>query len=437
MRGIDLAIGSRLTGLATGAALAYWTAGAEAESRRTGNAYWSNRLPNEFNSITAVVYAGGLAWLGTGLGRYPLSGRLVAYSVSQALMVIMDGYVLGRIATRRAEATGSQIFVHSEIKCRVQWSALPLVATWFSCRLLDGWYRASMPVDTLPFASLVTQTRVGSHYLSPLLAKITTWGRAMALLPPVIRFGSAVGRTLMKVTDLLISSRFSWLLSGGVTTCVLGGYRACDLQDGRLDYKYCGTKGDGSEWHEPSLCCGTKKTPLIAREVNPDSLCKEESCKKPYYQPPGAKGRYHEMNCVLATWKLESSLPLTRQLIGGRDTMVLLGAYSLILLAGVTAGGRVPLSGRSIGYLAGQVGMKWLDTAVLGKCFIDRMGCDCDRGGEAILKPTQVQFASAPWVTAGIVYFGLRAADCSLMASMPINTAPWLSLGSRLLSVSS
>jgi hypothetical protein len=426
MRGMDLAISSRLTGLVTATALAFLVGGFELNLSKDEKLFWfwPRWLPDELTVGAAVLYAGVLASMGTGLGRYPLSGRLVAYSAMQAFVVVADGYVLGRIATKPDHA-GQNIFLYSDHNCRVRWLTFPPVVIWFGCRLLDGWYRASMPIDTLPFASLVSKTRLG-NFMSPLLGRIPTWGGAAALAAKMIRWSLAVGQLAMKGADLLISSRLTWLVSGIATTYPMGMNRARELQERRRQkIRSCGN------FHEPPVCPDTVERCVVGFNSDEHSFCTQESCKRAHTEQQNG-GHYHAIQCRVVTWKSESSLSLRQWLMSGKVSAGLLAAYGGVLLLAATAGGRVALSGRSMTYWASQVGMKWLDSVVYAKCFIGRFGCD-DKG-KTKFSHDQTYYASTAWVAAGLYYFGVRLADGYMMASMPINTAPGLSLAAQLCS---
>jgi hypothetical protein len=415
MGGIDLALGSRLTWLITAASLAYFTGGVELQVAADKKAAWHKRFPHTLTWATAIACAGAVALMGTGLGRYPLTGRLIAYSATQALMIVTDGYLLGRVAAK--PAAGSKYFLHSNYTCQIRPLALPLVAVWFGCRLLDGWYRASMPPNTLPFASLMAHTRLGA---TPLVVKITTWIGATTLFAKVVKWGSVVGPAVLKGTDPLISSRLTWLVSGVATTCLMGLYRASELQKRRQDpnRKYCGDP-------HPLPCCPNTWEMQVRKGAfsEPCDACEEGH----------AKPVYHKVQCQVRSWQPASVLPLAQRLVSGKTSALLLGAYSVVLLLGVTAGGRVSLSGRSMGYLVGQVGMKWLDGVLCETCFIGRLSCDDD--GVPSQDLTGIYFPPRAWVAAGLGYFCLRLIDGGLMASMPPNTPPWLSLGMRLASL--
>jgi hypothetical protein len=106
----------------------------------------------------------------------------------------------------------------------------------------------------------------------------------------------------------------------------------------------------------------------------------------------------------------------------------------VLLVLGVTAGGRVPLSGRGVAYLILQIGTKWVDMVVIAECFFaEKMTVD----GEGKAEPDFESMTRVPphRVVAGLAYCGLRVADGWFMASMPINTPPWRSLLPRLLSL--
>jgi hypothetical protein len=415
MRGIDLAVSSRLTWLASATALAYLAAGLEHESLSCGTRVWFNWLPDKRTSAGAAAYAGGLVLMGAGLGRYPLSGRLIAYSVVQALMVVIDGYIVGRLALR-PNWEGYEPFLNTDRKCDVRRSVLPLVvvAIWFGGRLLDGWYRASMPVDVLPFASLAARTGLGSRIINPLLSKISTWSSVTAFLSKVIPWGSAIGQRVMRGTDWVLNSQLFSLLFGVTTTYLIGGLRACELQDSRRKRgEFCAPG--------PS----TREKVIVVTEEVEGRSCGNWQCKAHHYTQRGKRGRYHNLKWQEITWASESSLSWSQWLIGGKLSALLLGTYALGLLLGVTAGGRIPLSGCSAHYLTRQLLTKWLDSLVLTTCCIDRMGCN--RDGEATLDPTGVYLPPKPlamwWVA--YPYFGLRLVDGYLRASMPMNTAPW------------
>jgi hypothetical protein len=417
MRGVDLAISSRFTWLVTGTGLAYFAADPEfAAGARRKNGNWSNPLPEALTMGTAVGYAAELALLGTGLGRYPLSGRLVAYSVSQAFIAVADGYILGRITVRPNNERRPLAF--------------PFVMIWFGCRLLDGWYRASMPIDTLPFASLMAKTRLGRDLLSPSLIKMTAWVNATAFLSRMVHCGAAVGRVFMKVADLVISSRVAWLVYGIATTCFVGTLRACALQNQRLKELVPCTKDNTPH----PMCPSTREGEVVKRMMDAQNACKNALCALPHHNHSDGTRR-HIVGCRLATWEPESSLTMRRWIVGGPLSAGMLAGYGAILLLGATAAGRVPLSARSLGYVIGQVGAKWVDGVAFAKCFVGRL--DCDGEGKALPEFWNGYYASTPWMAAGLVYFGLRAVDGYMMASQPMNTLPWLSLGSRLLSVRS
>jgi hypothetical protein len=412
MRGVDLAISSRFTWLVTGTGLAYFAGDSEFAAGARGSGMWSNRLPEALTVGTAAGYVGILAWLGTGLGRYPLSGRLVAYSASQAFIAVADGYILGRITVRP--------------NYRLRRPALPFVTIWFGCRLLDGWYRASLPVDTLPFASLMAKTGLGRGLLSPLLIKMTTWVSATAFLSRMVHCGAAVGRVFMKVADLVISSRVAWLVYGVATTCLVGALRACELQDRRLKELVPCTKDNTPH----PICPSTREGEVVKRMMDAQkNACKNALCDLPHHDHADGTRR-HIVGCRLATWEPESSLTMRQWMVGGPLSAGMLAGYGAILLLGATAGGRVPLSARSLGYVIGQVGAKWVDGVVFAKCFVGRL--DCDEEGKAVLDFWNGYRASTPRVAAGLVYLGLRAIDGYMMASQPINTLPWLSLLSKI-----
>jgi hypothetical protein len=163
MRGVDLVISSRLTSLAvaTGGAVLVVQAEVEAEADRLK----PSRLPCRWTVMGAAAYGVLLTVIGTGLGRYPLTGRLVAYSVAQAVMVVADGYVISCIAVK-VSLDDTQLR-----------PTLPLAVFWFAGRLLDGWYRPSMPVNTLPWMSLISHLRAGRTFFSPLVTRLFSWGR--------------------------------------------------------------------------------------------------------------------------------------------------------------------------------------------------------------------------------------------------------------------
>jgi hypothetical protein len=106
----------------------------------------------------------------------------------------------------------------------------------------------------------------------------------------------------------------------------------------------------------------------------------------------------------------------------------------VILASFASGGGRYPLSGQSLLYVCIQVAVKFFDGIVVATFVIGAIAVNKDGTVALSELPTAEGWERRPlpFVIVGVAYFGLRIADGWLMAGMPMNTPPFVSLASRL-----
>jgi hypothetical protein len=122
----------------------------------------------------------------------------------------------------------------------------------------------------------------------------------------------------------------------------------------------------------------------------------------------------------------------------------MVAAYGSLLFLFAWGGGRSPLTMRSLFYVVVQTMTKVFDGGVITTCIVGEIQVGPEgradlpfvtawkqRSVAAIFKGWNRRSSHA--VALGVIYFGLRIVDGWLMASMPMNTAPFLSLASKLI----
>lgn len=163
LRAVDLSVSSRGSWLITGGFLACLSGKLDSEDAHKRyriplfGVQSLKLLPVKDALSTGGLYAGLLMVIGTGGGRIPATWQLAAYTAAHGCLFVANGYVLSRIGTRPDPSDGSQLLGGAKVCIRKK--ALPLVAAWFGALIADGWFRARMPANTLPFVSLFKAIR--------------------------------------------------------------------------------------------------------------------------------------------------------------------------------------------------------------------------------------------------------------------------------------
>jgi hypothetical protein len=305
---------------------------------------------------------------------------------------------------------------------------------------------------------------------------------------------TTAGNALLRGIDYVGNSPFTSLATGILTSWWFGSHRARCLQDWRIDRgetattthtrKECeiqkcaealnplrhdsfrepcyktdcsaGTRGqrtvghwthEGTNyhkarhqknrrvWHSPLQCEQNKCTTEPVAWSKP---CKP--CEKAHHQTPDGTF-YH---AVEHQQLLPRKLPLWKALTPCcRTQRQMVAVYGGILFVSVWGGGRLPFTGRSVTYVITHTIAKFFDGVVVATCFIGPIQVSnaatrwldfSPRAEKLDLLPSTEKWKrrSLPAITLGLVYFAARIADGWLAVSMPMNTAPLVSLLKKL-----
>lgn len=243
----------------------------------------------------------------------------------------------------------------------------------------------------------------------------------------------------MRTGDLLISSRMTWLATGTLTAWNWGAFRKATIQDDALQV------GDVIE-HTREECLTYRCAQQIwdlehvydsgfngYLEVAPN--CTEGAACQTHFVVRRAHASQHFSKTThqFAQWTpislLDRCRPTSMDLIVG-------GAYFAFILTVASAGGRLPLHGNLLRYVAAQTATKMLDAVVISSFVIlkiepSRWNARA-RSLEWVPDSRNWKRCSTPALMVALSYFALRISDGWLMAKMPVNTLPFASLARRL-----
>lgn len=241
---------------------------------------------------------------------------------------------------------------------------------------------------------------------------------------------SGGGQIALRGIDLAVSSRLTWLVTGILTTGVLGRARADRLQDLRLE-----------KAHNPAQCetrkCNHEELDSDFREI----CIKQDSCKRDHFNVHSEKAnhthRYHWVR-HRPEWRRESTLSWSQWFVGIETFSI--AAYGVALFFQGIGGGRLPATGKVLNYVITQMGVKFLDVMVLARLVMGHT--EHREKKDHLLRGFTKGFIdgsvwgwerrSAPELAVAAAYFGFRLVDGWFMAGMPANTAPMMSLFAKL-----
>jgi hypothetical protein len=286
------------------------------------------------------------------------------------------------------------------------------------------------------------------------------------------------GYYCLRAMDLATSSRITWVAMGVFTAWYFGSERARCLQHARLqkspsethlgpctlacprsDLLQCDIvedeckaicdknhfsgplnkqfhnirHADGSV-HTQQECSETHCVPDLEQDTV-EKIC--DGCSKPHVRSR-SDGLFHSLKHL--RYK-RGPLPLWRHVLPccGEHATVF-AFYSLFLFVFATGAGRIPVSARALVHIGTQTAAKVMDGIMISSCFIGEIQVKMPKDEELpkakqldlSLRERNWRLKSTPAVLIGLAYFGLRIADGWFMASMPTNTAPFVSLVSKL-----